>query len=69
MTTMPAAPAAQLVALSDAVVGTIVDPASAEVTIGRADHGTVVRRPLASRLHARADQIKTARGEGYLLEQ
>ena len=45
---------AQLIALTDAVIGTVIDLTSAEITIGRADHCTViVRHPLASRLHAR----------------
>ncbi len=56
MTTAAPTPTAtaQLIALTDAVIGTVIDLTSAEITIGRADHCTViVRHPLASRIHAR----------------
>jgi len=63
VTTSP--PVAQLVALSDLVATSLVNLAGDEVTIGRAETcAVVVRRPLASRIHARVALI----GGRYVLD-
>lgn len=65
MSLVTAVPTAQILPLSALVLSPVVDLSGEEITIGRADHCTVVvRHPLASRLHARIG----IQGGRYVLE-